>query len=61
MNTFDTAESLRDLIEYYCFRCTVGLTDCKISATECSRITQDRDFKAVMTPKAVVNVDCSWR
>ena len=60
MNTYDTAETLRDLIEYYCFRCSVGFTDCKIAATECDRITQDQDFRAV-AGTASDGADCPWR
>ena len=28
MNTFDTANTIRDLIDYYCMRCDVGLDNC---------------------------------
>lgn len=33
MNTFDTANTIRDLIDYYCMRCEVGLDNCKDGAT----------------------------
>ena len=54
MNTFDEAKSIRDLCEYYCFRCSVGLTDCKISAVECNKIRQDRDFESVTKAEEIV-------
>ncbi len=48
MKTFDTAKSLRDLIDYYCTRCNVGLYECKIAAANCPKISSDRDFKDVV-------------
>ena len=53
MNTFDTANTIRDLIDYYCMRCEVGLDNCKISATECIRIRQDKDFLTATTAKKI--------
>ena len=47
MKTFDTAKSLRDLIDYYCMRCDVGLCECKIAAVDCPKISGDRDFESV--------------
>lgn len=51
MNTFDEAKSIKDLCDYYCFRCTVGMQDCKISAVDCNKIRQDIDFEKVTQAK----------
>ena len=55
MNTYDTAKTIRDLVEYYCFRCNVGLCDCKISAMDCLKISSDRDFKEVTKPQRLAD------
>ena len=59
MNTFEEARSIRDLCEYYCYRCSVGLNDCKIPATDCVKISSDRDFERVMRAKEFIT-DCQW-
>ena len=48
MNAYDRAQSLNDLINYYCPRCYVGLYDCKINARGCPTITMDKDFETLM-------------
>lgn len=48
MKTYDEAKSLRDLIDYYCMRCNVGLYECKINAVDCPKISGDRDFEDVI-------------
>ena len=45
MKTSETAKTINDLIDYYCMRCVVGLSNCKISALECARIRDDIDFQ----------------
>ena len=53
MNTYDEAKTLRELVEYYCMRCEIGLLDCKISAAECNKIKSDKDFENVTRPYAI--------
>ena len=55
MKTYDSAKTIRDLIEYYCMRCNVGLCDCKISAVDCLKISSDRDFKSVTQAKKLAD------
>ena len=47
------ATSLEELCDYYCFRCSVGLYNCKISACDCNKIRQDRDYEYATTPKTI--------
>ena len=53
MNTFEKTESIRDLVEYYCCRCNIGIYNCKISAAECLRIRGDADFLDATRPSAI--------
>lgn len=47
------AKTLSDLVDYYCYRCSVGLYNCKISACDCNKIRQDRDYEQATMPKAI--------
>lgn len=45
----------RDLIDYYCRRCIVGINDCCINVSDCSRIRQDIDFDdGMFTPSELL-------
>ena len=61
MKTEETAKSISDLIDYYCMRCVVGLSNCKISALECARIREDIDFQEAQGDVVVSNPPFSKR
>ena len=47
----------RDLIDYYCMRCVVGINNCGINMSDCSRIREDIDYDDEMfTPSVMLKL-----